>query len=223
MSFIEFSRPLLPPCSRCGGSLLTSAVMPKDDDQGHPIHLELCPACDSDRPAAAALLRWFASSAAHDPARVEEGARLLLEWAKEGMAAHGWDWVDEPGDDPATSNSTPQADALDPAMDPAVDSGASVARLQAERDALRARLSTARPQERETLKAAIREQGEALAQALLTSDTAAQDLRLRAPRPAPGPLSPDAEQRIQELYRQLRAEQDQLDADGEDRPPTPPA
>lgn len=101
-------------------------------------------------------------------------------------------------------------------MDPAVDSAARVARLQAERDDLRARLSTAGPEERETLKAAIRELDEALAQALLTSDTAAQDLRLRAPRPAPGPLSPEAEQRIQEFYRQLRAGQDQLDADGED-------
>lgn len=215
VSLIEFSKHL-PPCSRCGGSLITSAIMPKDDDEGRPIHLVLCPACDRDRPAAAALLRWFASSAAHDPARVEEGGRLLVEWAKEGMATHGWDWVDDPGDDLATSNSTPPPDALGPAMDPAVDSAARVTRLQAERDALRARLSTAGPGEHENLKAAIRELGEALAQALLTSDTAAQELRLRAPRPAPGPLSPEAEQRIQEFYQQLRAEQDQLDADGED-------
>jgi hypothetical protein len=176
----------------------------------------LCPACDRDQPAAAALLRWFASSAAHGPARVEEGGRLLLEWAKEGMAVHGWDWVDDPGDDLATSNSTPPLDALDPAMDPAVDSAACLAVLQAERDALCARLSTAGSEEREALKNAIREHGEALAQALLTSDTAAQELRLRAPRPAPGPLSPEAEQRIQEFYQQLRAEQDQFDADGED-------
>lgn len=214
MSFIEFSQ-RLSPCSRCGGSLVTSAVMPKDDEQGRPIHLELCPACDSDRPAAAAVRRWFASGAAQDPARVEEGGHLLLEWAKEGMAAHGWDWVDNRGDDPAPSNSTPQSYVLDPAMDPAHESAARVARLQAERDALCARLSTAGPQERDTLRKSIREHGEALAQALLTSDTAAQDLRLRAPRPAPGPMSPEAEARIQEFYRQLGAEQDQLDAEGE--------
>lgn len=87
-------------------------------------------------------------------------------------------------------------------MDPAHESAARVARLQAERDVLRARLGIAGPHERETLQRSIREHGEALAQALLTSDTAAQDLRLRAPRPAPGPLSPEAEARIQEFYRQ---------------------
>ncbi|MFE6555843.1 DUF6300 family protein, partial [Streptomyces sp. NPDC057746] len=46
MAFIEeFSR--LPQCSRCCGNLLISAVMPQDDDQGWPIHLELCTSCDS--------------------------------------------------------------------------------------------------------------------------------------------------------------------------------
>jgi len=66
------------------------------------------------------------------------------------MAAHGWDWVDTPGDDPTPSNSTPPTEALDLAWDPAHESSARVARLQAERDALHARLSTAGPQERET-------------------------------------------------------------------------
>ncbi|MFD7980250.1 DUF6300 family protein [Streptomyces sp. NPDC059071] len=45
----------LPHCSRCGSDLLISAVMPQNDAEGRPIHLELCWACDSgkpDRPAA---------------------------------------------------------------------------------------------------------------------------------------------------------------------------
>ncbi|MEU6497841.1 DUF6300 family protein [Streptomyces sp. NPDC046984] len=36
----------LPQCSRCRGYLLISAVMPQDDEQGWPIHLELCAFCD---------------------------------------------------------------------------------------------------------------------------------------------------------------------------------
>ncbi|MDX2824275.1 DUF6300 family protein [Streptomyces ipomoeae] len=31
--------------------------MPSDDEQGRPIHLELCAACDADKPAAGALIR----------------------------------------------------------------------------------------------------------------------------------------------------------------------
>lgn len=100
-------------------------------------------------------------------------------------------------------------------MNPAVDSGARLTQLQA-KTTPSARLSTAGPQERERPKAAIREHGQALPRAFLTSDTAAQNLQLRAPRPAPGPLSPEAQQRLQAFYQQLRAEQDRLDADGED-------
>ncbi|WP_220133047.1 hypothetical protein [Streptomyces ipomoeae] len=31
--------------------------MPSDDEQGRPIHLELCAACDADKPAVGALIR----------------------------------------------------------------------------------------------------------------------------------------------------------------------
>jgi hypothetical protein len=46
----------LPQCSRCRGDLIMSAVAPQDDEHGRPIHLELCPACDTGdvgRPAVA--------------------------------------------------------------------------------------------------------------------------------------------------------------------------
>ncbi|MEV6397397.1 DUF6300 family protein [Streptomyces sp. NPDC051907] len=82
----------LPSCSRCGGRLITSAVMPQEDDEGFPIHLELCSACDAGKPAAGALLAWFATGGGHDMSRVQEGAELLVEWTKEGMGEHGWDW-----------------------------------------------------------------------------------------------------------------------------------
>lgn len=80
----------LPQCSRCRGDLITSIVMPQDGVEGRPIYLELCAACDADKSAATALLRWFAEGGGHDVARAGEGARLLLEWTKEGMAEHGW-------------------------------------------------------------------------------------------------------------------------------------
>lgn len=63
--------------------------MPQDDENGRPIHLELCAACDADKPAAGALIRFFADGG-HDAGRPRECARLLLEWTKEAMAAHGW-------------------------------------------------------------------------------------------------------------------------------------
>ncbi|MFD3851901.1 DUF6300 family protein [Streptomyces microflavus] len=80
----------LPQCSRCRGDLLTSIVMPQNDKHGRPIHLELCAACDADRPAAGALIRYFADGRGRDATRAKEGALLVLEWTKEGMAAHGW-------------------------------------------------------------------------------------------------------------------------------------
>ncbi|MFJ3229223.1 DUF6300 family protein [Streptomyces sp. NPDC086783] len=85
----------LPGCSRCGQeTVLTTAAMPKKDAFGQRIVLELCKACDADKPAAAALVDYFATGGGHDPARSQEGARLLMEWTKEGMAAHGWHWVE---------------------------------------------------------------------------------------------------------------------------------
>ncbi|MGW7674131.1 DUF6300 family protein [Streptomyces sp. NPDC054775] len=62
----------LPPCSRCRGNPLISAVMPQNDDQGWPIHLELCPSCDSGdaiRPAAGILVQFFADGGGHDESR----------------------------------------------------------------------------------------------------------------------------------------------------------
>ncbi len=86
----------LPQCSRCRGDLLTSIVMPQNDEHGRPIHLELCPACDADRSAAGALIRYFADGRGRDATRAREGALLVMEWTKEGMAAHGWFWEDKP-------------------------------------------------------------------------------------------------------------------------------
>ncbi|NUK03425.1 hypothetical protein HRW18_34565 [Streptomyces lunaelactis] len=87
----------LPSCSRCGGPLTTSGVMPHEDASGFPIHLELCSSCDTDKPAAGALLRWFATGGGHDMARVHEGADLMTEWTKEAMAEQGWIWSDHNG------------------------------------------------------------------------------------------------------------------------------
>lgn len=61
----------LPQCSRCRGDLITSVVMPQNDADGRPIHLQLCPACDADKAAAGALLVWFATGGGHDPSRVQ--------------------------------------------------------------------------------------------------------------------------------------------------------
>lgn len=91
MTRVELSDSL-PPCSRCGGGLISSIVMPQEDTAGRPIQLELCSLCDTDKPAAAALLRWFATGGGKDMSRVAEGAELLVEWQKEGMAAHGWEF-----------------------------------------------------------------------------------------------------------------------------------
>ncbi|MET8680030.1 DUF6300 family protein [Streptomyces sp. NPDC004647] len=77
-------------CSRCGGELIASHIMTQDDAAGRPIHLQMCSSCDAEKPAAGALLRWFATDGGRDSSRAEEGVRLLLEWTKAGMAEHGW-------------------------------------------------------------------------------------------------------------------------------------
>ncbi|MEV0226760.1 DUF6300 family protein [Streptomyces sp. NPDC050704] len=59
----------LPQCSRCRGDLIMSEVAPQNDTHGRPIHLELCPVCDTgdvDRPAAGLLVQWFADDGGHD-------------------------------------------------------------------------------------------------------------------------------------------------------------
>ncbi|UUU36843.1 DUF6300 family protein [Streptomyces sp. CA-210063] len=43
-----------------------SGVAPQDDEHGRPIHLELCPVCDTgdvDRPAASLLVQWSPTTA----------------------------------------------------------------------------------------------------------------------------------------------------------------
>ncbi|WP_308406870.1 DUF6300 family protein [Streptomyces sp. AC555_RSS877] len=83
----------LPQYSRCRGDLIMSGVAPQNDKHGRPIHLELCPVCDTgdgDRPAAGLLVQWFADRGGHDESRVKEGSHLLMEWTKECMATHGW-------------------------------------------------------------------------------------------------------------------------------------
>ncbi|MET8168818.1 DUF6300 family protein [Streptomyces sp. NPDC005329] len=56
-----------------------SGVAPQNDEHGRPIHLELCPVCDTgdmDRPAAGLLVQWFADGGGHDESRVKEGSHL---------------------------------------------------------------------------------------------------------------------------------------------------
>jgi hypothetical protein len=109
----------LPPCSRCGGKVITSVVMPQDDAAGRPIQLQLCSSCDADKPAAGALLRWFATGGGHDLSRADEGARLLLEWTKEGMGEHGWYWSEStPDDAPPRSEMAPDEAAVRRLLNP---------------------------------------------------------------------------------------------------------
>jgi hypothetical protein len=68
MGLLEFSD-RLPQCSRCRGDLIMSGVAPQDHEHGRPIHLELCPVCDTgdvDRPAAGLLVQGFANDGGHD-------------------------------------------------------------------------------------------------------------------------------------------------------------
>ncbi|WP_406301323.1 DUF6300 family protein [Streptomyces sp. NBC_00885] len=205
----------LPSCSRCGGPLITSAVMPQEDANGFPIHLELCSSCDADKPAAAALLCWFATGGGHDMSRVHEGADLLMEWTKEGMAEHGWCWsAHEPDEAPVEPDRTTQAETnLQVLMTQDIPGNiADVERLQEIRDTLRAQLTTATPEERARLQDVIRRFGEATAEGLAAQDPTAAELRDEVPQP-PDPLSPEAEQRLMDLLRQLTEEPPQPDTD----------
>ncbi|MDX2705643.1 DUF6300 family protein [Streptomyces sp. PA03-6a] len=174
----------LPPCSRCHGPLTISAAMPQQDNQGQPIHLELCRSCDTGKEAADALLAWFAAGGGHDPARAPEGARLLIAWQEEAMAVHGWVLAT-----PATQD--------------------DVTRLGKERDLLRAQVEHATPDERSRLQERIRTLSGTLASASDTGFLATSgDPRRTPPRIAPpGPLSPEAEQRIRDTFDRLSAEQ----------------
>jgi hypothetical protein len=61
MDLLRFSD-RLPQCSRCRGDLIMSGVAPQNDEHGRPIHMELCPACDTgdvNRPAAGLLVQWL--------------------------------------------------------------------------------------------------------------------------------------------------------------------
>ncbi|MGQ5652781.1 DUF6300 family protein [Streptomyces sp. EKR5.2] len=78
-----------------------SAVMPQDDDQGWPTHLEVCTSCDlgdATRPAAGILVQFFADGGGHDESLSQEAAQLLTEWTREAMAAHRWYWHEKPPD-----------------------------------------------------------------------------------------------------------------------------
>ncbi|MFD8262137.1 DUF6300 family protein [Streptomyces griseoluteus] len=102
MELLRFSD-RLPQCSRCRGDLIMSDVAPQHDEHGRPIHLELCPVCDTgdvDRPAAGLLVQWFANDGGHDVSRVQEGVHLLMEFTNECMAVHGWHWQETPPDQP---------------------------------------------------------------------------------------------------------------------------
>ncbi|MEV5238472.1 DUF6300 family protein [Streptomyces cinnamoneus] len=65
----------------------------------------MCRSCDADKPAASALLRFFGEGSGRNTTRggtgtAAERARLLMEWAKEGMAEHGWVQPDLPDPHP---------------------------------------------------------------------------------------------------------------------------
>ncbi|MET7816090.1 DUF6300 family protein [Streptomyces sp. NPDC005395] len=97
---LEFSD-RLPQCSRCRGDLIMSGVAPENDEHGRPIHLELCPLCDAgdvNRPAAGLFVQFFADRGGHNDSRIEEGGHLMVEWIKEGMAAHGVRYLEMPRD-----------------------------------------------------------------------------------------------------------------------------
>ncbi|MFI9446391.1 MULTISPECIES: DUF6300 family protein [Streptomyces] len=146
---------LLPQCSRCGGDLIVSVVAPKNDTDGRPIQLQLCSACDAEKPAAGALLFWFASGGGHDTERSEEGARLLMEWTGEAMAEYGWYW---PGTDVDAATSAPGLEHDEAAARDLMNPGTAgefpeIDQRQQERDALRTELANAGSEQRTQLQA----------------------------------------------------------------------
>ncbi|MFJ8988969.1 DUF6300 family protein [Streptomyces sp. NPDC102279] len=141
----------LPPCSRCGGELLVSCIAPRNDAAGRPIHLQLCSPCDGEKPAAGALLFWFASGGGHDMGRGEEGARCLREWTKEAMAEHGWHWQ---GIDPDTATLASDLDHDEAAARDLKNPGTANGRPdlnppRQQRDTPRGELPQAEPEQRE--------------------------------------------------------------------------
>ncbi|MFJ8955336.1 DUF6300 family protein [Streptomyces sp. NPDC102381] len=76
------------PCSRCGTELLLHWHGPLMTG----VRMELCPACDSDRPAAHAFIQWYRNPG-RDP---KELPRLFEGWETETMHAHGWVRAPEP-------------------------------------------------------------------------------------------------------------------------------
>lgn len=88
------------PCTRCGGELLITVKTPK---QMGNLLLELCPACDGDKPAAGAFIRWLqAGEGAKEMTqeRVAEMGRLNEAWLVEAMREHGWGYVKTPAPSP---------------------------------------------------------------------------------------------------------------------------
>ncbi|WP_276313682.1 DUF6300 family protein [Streptomyces populi] len=164
----------LPPCSRCGGELLVSCIAPRNDTAGRPIHLQLCSACDGEKPAAGALLFWFASGGGHDTERGEEGARCLLAWTREAMAEHGWYWQGDSPDEitplPGLEHDEAAARSL---MNPgAVDGFPEIDQMQRQRDVLLSELAIAEPERRAQLQRRVRELGADIAAALAAADLA---------------------------------------------------
>ncbi|MEU0990669.1 DUF6300 family protein [Streptomyces sp. NPDC005953] len=88
----------MPPCARCGGEPIVSLAGPVGGF-GLPVPVQLCPACDADKPAARALLAFFTSGAGFDTSRGEEAARLMGAWQGEAMAACGFHGVPAPNTD----------------------------------------------------------------------------------------------------------------------------
>ncbi|PAZ16513.1 hypothetical protein CLM62_08120 [Streptomyces sp. SA15] len=80
------------PCFRCGGDLLLEWNGP----WGTGVWMELCPACDADRPAAGAFIAWHRDPD-RDPDRDPKVLpRLFEDWEAEIMHAHGWTRAEQP-------------------------------------------------------------------------------------------------------------------------------
>ncbi|MFI2352908.1 DUF6300 family protein [Streptomyces sp. NPDC019443] len=176
----------------------------------------MCSSCDTEKPAAGALLRWFATGGGHDMSRVHEGADLLMAWTREGMAEHGWSWIAREPDDEHSepARPTPDETSIRVLMTQEIPGNiADVDRLQEIRDTLRAQLTNATPEQRARLQEVIRRFGAATAEGLAAQDPTAAELRDQVPQP-PGPLSPEAEQRLMDLIRRLTDEPPRHDSDG---------